>query len=137
MPYSLRTDRSLLPHTSTWCLGLLLGLTYLTPALADNLQPGQEALRLQQQQQRDLQQLQLEQRQRQMQRGSFSSTPAAPSQPAQTASDERCWPLSGTRIGGVSLFDKAGSMTTSSRMSRRAWGPTRSTSCWRPSLASM
>ena len=107
MPYSLRTDRSLLPHTSTWCLGLLLGLTYLTPALADNLQPGQEALRLQQQQQRDLQQLQLEQRQRQMQRGSFSSTPAAPSQPAQTASDERCWPLSGTRIGGVSLFDKA------------------------------
>ncbi|MBC2658695.1 ShlB/FhaC/HecB family hemolysin secretion/activation protein [Pseudomonas sp. MSSRFD41] len=79
-------------------------MAQLGPALAD--EPGQEALRLQQQQQRDLQQLQLEQRQRQMQRGSFSASPTTPEIPQQPASDSRCWPLSGTRIGGVSLFSK-------------------------------
>ncbi|AZC19817.1 ShlB/FhaC/HecB family hemolysin secretion/activation protein [Pseudomonas sp. FW507-12TSA] len=104
MPHSSHTVRSLLPRTGVWCLGLLFGMAQLGPALAD--EPGQEALRLQQQQQRDLQQLQLEQRQRQMQRGSFSASPVTPEVPQQPASDSRCWPLSGTRIGGVSLFSK-------------------------------
>jgi len=64
-------------------------------------------LRLQQQQQRDLQQLQLEQRQRQIQRGSFAVPPTTPALPADTAQDQRCWPLSGTRVAGVTLFNKA------------------------------
>ncbi|AZC27788.1 ShlB/FhaC/HecB family hemolysin secretion/activation protein [Pseudomonas sessilinigenes] len=107
MPHSSRTERSLPIRTGGWGLVCLLGLAYLGPAQGDDLQPGQEALRLQQQQQQNLQQLQLEQRQRQMQRGSFSGTKTEAGVPEQTASDSRCWPLSGTRIGGVSLFDKS------------------------------
>ncbi|WP_176247779.1 ShlB/FhaC/HecB family hemolysin secretion/activation protein [Pseudomonas sp. B15(2017)] len=67
---------------------------------------GQEVLRQQQQQQRDLQQLQLEQRKRQLERGAFGPTPATPAIPESINPDERCWPLSGTRIGGVTLIDK-------------------------------
>jgi hemolysin activation/secretion protein len=78
----------------------LLCLCTLPAAAADGLLPGQEALRLQQQQQRDLQQLQLEQRQRQIQRGSFAVPPTTPALPADTAQDQRCWPLSGTRVAG-------------------------------------
>ncbi|MGQ7861573.1 ShlB/FhaC/HecB family hemolysin secretion/activation protein [Pseudomonas sp. 32A] len=85
----------------------LLCLCTLPAAAADGPVPGQEALRLQQQQQRDLQQLQLEQRQRQLQRGSFAPPPATPALPANTTQDQRCWPLSGTRVAGVTLFNKA------------------------------
>jgi len=72
---------------------------------ADPVAPGQEVLRQQQQQQRDLQQLQMEQRKRQLERGAFGPTPAAPALPQTVTPDERCWPLSGTRIGGVTLID--------------------------------
>ncbi|PAW49964.1 ShlB family hemolysin secretion/activation protein [Pseudomonas moraviensis] len=72
---------------------------------ADPVAPGQEALRQQQQQQRDLQQLQMEQRKRQLERGAFGPAPATPALPQTVAPDERCWPLSGTRIGGVTLID--------------------------------
>nr|WP_231984769.1 ShlB/FhaC/HecB family hemolysin secretion/activation protein [Pseudomonas libanensis] len=82
----------------------LLCLCALPAAAADAPQPGQEALRLQQQQQRDLQQLQLEQRQRQMQRGRFGTPPLTPTAPKDIAKDERCWPLRGTRLAGVTLF---------------------------------
>ncbi|NIL18480.1 ShlB/FhaC/HecB family hemolysin secretion/activation protein [Pseudomonas sp. AN3A02] len=85
----------------------LLCLCTLPAAAADGPVLGQEALRLQQQQQRDLQQLQLEQRQRQLQRGSFAPSPATPALPANTAQDQRCWPLRGTRVAGVTLFNKA------------------------------
>ena len=100
------------PSTGRFCYirqtGLaLLCLCALPVAAAEGPQPGQEALRLQQQQQRDLQQLQLEQRQRQMQRGSFGAPSVTPASPAGVAKDERCWPLSGTRLAGVTLFTKA------------------------------
>nr|WP_243753533.1 ShlB/FhaC/HecB family hemolysin secretion/activation protein [Pseudomonas koreensis] len=72
---------------------------------ADPVAPGQEVLRQQQQQQRDLQQLQMEQRKRQLERGAFGPAPATPALPQTVAPDERCWPLSGTRIGGVTLID--------------------------------
>ncbi|QXE09333.1 MULTISPECIES: ShlB/FhaC/HecB family hemolysin secretion/activation protein [Pseudomonas] len=72
---------------------------------ADSVAPGQEVLRQQQQQQRDLQQLQMEQRKRQLERGAFGPAPATPALPQTVAPDERCWPLSGTRIGGVTLID--------------------------------
>ncbi|QXZ12329.1 ShlB/FhaC/HecB family hemolysin secretion/activation protein [Pseudomonas sp. AO-1] len=72
---------------------------------ADPVAPGQEVLRQQQQQQRDLQQLQLEQRKRQLERGAFGPAPATPAIPQTVTPDERCWPLSGTRIGGVTLLD--------------------------------
>jgi len=72
---------------------------------ADPVAPGQEVLRQQQQQQRDLQQLQMEQRKRQLERGAFGPAPATPAIPQTVTPDERCWPLSGTRIGGVTLLD--------------------------------
>ncbi|MCU0121354.1 ShlB/FhaC/HecB family hemolysin secretion/activation protein [Pseudomonas sp. B2M1-30] len=72
---------------------------------AEPASPGQEVLRQQQQQQRDLQQLQMEQRRRQLERGAFGPTPATPAIPAHVIPDERCWPLSGTRIGGVTLIN--------------------------------
>lgn len=72
---------------------------------ADSVAPGQEVLRQQQQQQRDLQQLQMEQRKRQLERGAFGPAPATPAIPQTVTPDERCWPLSGTRIGGVTLLD--------------------------------
>ncbi|MBL4983055.1 ShlB/FhaC/HecB family hemolysin secretion/activation protein [Pseudomonas carnis] len=104
MPNQLSTG-----HLScTRNLGIaLLCLWTLPVAGAEAPQPGQEALRLQQQQQRDLQQLQLEQRQRQMQRGSFGTPAATPALPTDIAKDERCWPLSGTRLAGVTLFSRA------------------------------
>lgn len=85
----------------------LLCVCALPASAADGPQPGQEALRLQQQQQRDLQQLQLEQRQRQLQKGSFGTPTAAPTVPADNVKDERCWPLSGIRLAGVTLFSRA------------------------------
>lgn len=85
----------------------LLCVSPLPVVAAEGAQLGQEALRLQQQQQSDLQQLQLEQRQRQLQKGSFGSQPATPALPAHTRQDQRCWPLSGTRMAGVTLFSKA------------------------------
>ena len=85
----------------------LLCLCALPAAAADGPQAGQEALRLQQQQQRDLQQLHLEQRQRQLQRGSFGTQAATPALPTDIAKDDRCWPLSGTRLAGITLFSKA------------------------------
>ena len=99
------------PTTGHWCRiqkwGItLLCLCALPAAAADAPQPGQEALRLQQQQQRDLQQLQLEQRQRQMQRGRFGTPPSTPTAPKDIAQDERCWPLRGTRLAGVTLFSR-------------------------------
>lgn len=72
---------------------------------AEPVAPGQEVLRQQQLQQRDLQQLQLEQRKRQLERGAFGSAPATSTLPPTVTPDERCWPLSGTRIGGVTLID--------------------------------
>ena len=104
MPNQLSTG-----HLScTRNLGIaLLCLWALPVAGAEAPQPGQEALRLQQQQQRDLQQLQLEQRQRQMQRGSFGTPAATPALPTDIAKDEHCWPLSGTRLAGVTLFSRA------------------------------
>ncbi|CAI8821228.1 MULTISPECIES: ShlB/FhaC/HecB family hemolysin secretion/activation protein [Pseudomonas] len=72
---------------------------------AEPVAPGQEVLRQQQQQQRDLQQLQLEQRKRQLERGAFGPAPVTPAIPPTVTADERCWPLSGARIGGVTLID--------------------------------
>ncbi|KAE9648871.1 ShlB/FhaC/HecB family hemolysin secretion/activation protein [Pseudomonas sp. PB103] len=74
---------------------------------AEPVAPGQEVLRQQQQQQRDLQQLQIEQRRRQLERGAFGPAPVTPAVPPAVTADERCWPLSGTRIGGVTLIDSA------------------------------
>ena len=72
---------------------------------AEPTAPGQEVLRQQQQQQRDLQQLQLEQRRRQLERGAFGPAPTTPVVAQTVEPDEQCWPLSGTRIGGVTLID--------------------------------
>ncbi|MCX4220290.1 ShlB/FhaC/HecB family hemolysin secretion/activation protein [Pseudomonas sp. MCal1] len=85
---------------------LLLSVCAPSVLAAEAPVPGQEVLRQQQQQQRDLQQLQLEQRKRQLERGAFGPTPATPAIPESINPDERCWPLSGTRIGGVTLIDK-------------------------------
>ncbi len=74
---------------------------------AEPVAPGQEVLRQQQQQQRDLQQLQIEQRRRQLERGAFGPAPVTPAVPPTVTADEHCWPLSGTRIGGVTLIDSA------------------------------
>jgi hemolysin activation/secretion protein len=74
---------------------------------AEAASPGQEVLRQQQQQQRDLQQLQMEQRRRQLERGAFGPAAATPAVPASVAADAQCWPLSGTRIGGVTLVNRA------------------------------
>nr|WP_279309885.1 ShlB/FhaC/HecB family hemolysin secretion/activation protein [Pseudomonas koreensis] len=85
---------------------LLLSVCAPSVVAAEAPAPGQEVLRQQQLQQRDLQQLQLEQRKRQLERGAFGPTPATPAIPESIKPDERCWPLSGTRIGGVTLIDK-------------------------------
>jgi hemolysin activation/secretion protein len=85
-------------------LASLLSLSASALQAAEPSAPGQEVLRQQQQQQRDLQQLQLEQRRRQLERGSFGPAPVAPAVPASVPADERCWPLSGTRVGGVTLI---------------------------------
>ncbi|PWB35644.1 ShlB family hemolysin secretion/activation protein [Pseudomonas sp. SDI] len=85
----------------------VLSLSVAVVQAAEPAAPGQEVLRQQQQQQHDLQQLQLEQRRRQLERGAFGAAPATPAIPANVAADEHCWPLSGTRIGGVSLIGRA------------------------------
>ncbi|EUB86825.1 ShlB/FhaC/HecB family hemolysin secretion/activation protein [Pseudomonas sp. GM30] len=105
MPYSLRV---VFRRRSTLCpllSAFVLSVCASSIQAADPVAPGQEVLRQQQQQQRDLQQLQMEQRKRQLERGAFGPTPAAPALPQTVTPDERCWPLSGTRIGGVTLID--------------------------------
>ncbi|PMQ11712.1 Hemolysin transporter protein ShlB [Pseudomonas sp. AD21] len=105
MPYSLR---AVFRRRSTRCpllSAVVLSVCASSIQAADPVAPGQEVLRQQQQQQRDLQQLQLEQRKRQLERGAFGPAPATPAIPQTVAPDERCWPLSGTRIGGVTLID--------------------------------
>ncbi|WP_025110423.1 ShlB/FhaC/HecB family hemolysin secretion/activation protein [Pseudomonas sp. H1h] len=105
MPYLLR---AVFRRRSTRCpllSALVLSACASSIQAADPVAPGQEVLRQQQQQQRDLQQLQLEQRKRQLERGAFGPAPATPAIPQTVAPDERCWPLSGTRIGGVTLID--------------------------------
>ena len=105
MPYSFRVVPRRRSTPCTLLSALLLSLSVSSIHAAEPAAPGQEVLRQQQQQQRDLQQLQLEQRRRQLERGSFGPAPATPVLPTQVAPDERCWPLSGTRIGGVTLID--------------------------------
>lgn len=105
MPYSLR---AVFRRRSTGCpllSAIVLSVCASSIQAADPVAPGQEVLRQQQQQQRDLQQLQLEQRKRQLERGAFGPAPVTPAMPQTVTPDERCWPLSGTRIGGVTLFD--------------------------------
>ncbi|PTT32969.1 ShlB/FhaC/HecB family hemolysin secretion/activation protein [Pseudomonas sp. HMWF021] len=105
MPYSLR---AVFRRSSTGCLllsAIVLSVCASSIQAADPVAPGQEVLRQQQQQQRDLQQLQLEQRKRQLERGAFGPAPVTPAMPQTVTPDERCWPLSGTRIGGVTLID--------------------------------
>ncbi|WP_095138714.1 ShlB/FhaC/HecB family hemolysin secretion/activation protein [Pseudomonas sp. Irchel s3a10] len=105
MPYSLRVVSR---RRSTLCpllSAFVLSVCASSIQAADPVAPGQEVLRQQQQQQRDLQQLQMEQRKRQLERGAFGPAPATPALPQTVAPDERCWPLSGTRIGGVTLID--------------------------------
>lgn len=105
MPYSLcavfRRRPTLCPLLSAFVLSVCAS----SIQAADPVAPGQEVLRQQQQQQRDLQQLQMEQRKRQLERGAFGPAPATPAIPQTVTPDERCWPLSGTRIGGVTLLD--------------------------------
>lgn len=105
MPYLLcavfRRRSTLCPLLSAFVLSVCAS----SIQAADPVAPGQEVLRQQQQQQRDLQQLQMEQRKRQLERGAFGPAPATPALPQTVAPDERCWPLSGTRIGGVTLID--------------------------------
>jgi hemolysin activation/secretion protein len=105
VPYSLR---AVFRRRSTLCpllSAFVLSVCALSIQAADPVAPGQEVLRQQQQQQRDLQQLQMEQRKRQLERGAFGPAPATPALPQTVAPDKRCWPLSGTRIGGVTLID--------------------------------
>ena len=105
MPYSIR---AVFPRYVTgWPLWSVVVLSVVASSLeaAEPVAPGQEVLRQQQQQQRDLQQLQLEQRKRQLERGAFGPAPVTPAIPQTVTPDERCWPLSGTRIGGVTLID--------------------------------
>ncbi|WNF57533.1 ShlB/FhaC/HecB family hemolysin secretion/activation protein [Pseudomonas sp. SG20052] len=104
MPYSFRVVHRRCCSPCTLLLASLLSLSASALQAAEPSAPGQEVLRQQQQQQRDLQQLQLEQRRRQLERGSFGPAPVAPAVPASVPADERCWPLSGTRVGGVTLI---------------------------------
>ncbi|MGE8180414.1 ShlB/FhaC/HecB family hemolysin secretion/activation protein [Pseudomonas mandelii] len=104
MPYSFRVVPRRCCSPCTLLLASLLSLSASALQAAEPSAPGQEVLRQQQQQQRDLQQLQLEQRRRQLERGSFGPAPVAPAVPASVPADERCWPLNGTRVGGVTLI---------------------------------
>lgn len=104
MSYLFRAVSRRRPTPCTLLPALLLSLSVSSLKAVEPAAPGQEALRQQQQQQRDLQQLQLEQRRRQLERGSFGAAPVTPVVPAAVPADERCWPLSGTRIGGVTLI---------------------------------
>ncbi|MHB2248834.1 ShlB/FhaC/HecB family hemolysin secretion/activation protein [Pseudomonas fitomaticsae] len=106
MPYSLCAVSRSRTLPRPLLSALLLSVCAPSVLAAEASAPGQEVLRQQQLQQRDLQQLQLEQRKRQLERGAFGPTPATPAIPESIKPDERCWPLSGTRIGGVTLIDK-------------------------------
>ncbi|MCU0092163.1 ShlB/FhaC/HecB family hemolysin secretion/activation protein [Pseudomonas koreensis] len=106
MPYSLCVVSRSRSLPRPLLSALLLSVCAPSVVAAEAPAPGQEVLRQQQLQQRDLQQLQLEQRKRQLERGAFGPTPATPAIPESIKPDERCWPLSGTRIGGVTLIDK-------------------------------
>ena len=106
MPYSLCVVFSSRSLPRPLLSALLLSVCAPGVLAAEVSAPGQEVLRQQQLQQRDLQQLQLEQRKRQLERGAFGPAPANPAIPESIKPDERCWPLSGTRIGGVTLIDK-------------------------------
>uniref|UniRef100_UPI003F58CFE4 ShlB/FhaC/HecB family hemolysin secretion/activation protein n=1 Tax=Pseudomonas purpurea TaxID=3136737 RepID=UPI003F58CFE4 len=105
MPFSLSVAARRLFAAWPPLLAALLSLSITSLEAAEPLASGQEVLRQQQQQQQDLLQLQLEQRRRQLQRGSFGAPPISPTQPSANTVDERCWPLSGMRIGGVTLLD--------------------------------
>ncbi|VVO32217.1 ShlB/FhaC/HecB family hemolysin secretion/activation protein [Pseudomonas fluorescens] len=94
------------PNTRSPLSALLLGLSISPLYAAEFSAPGQEVLRQQQQQQRDLQQIQLDQRRRQLERGSFGEAPIAPETIDTKAVDERCWPISGVRVGGVTLISR-------------------------------
>ncbi|MCX2900009.1 ShlB/FhaC/HecB family hemolysin secretion/activation protein [Pseudomonas mandelii] len=95
------------PRPSSYlAASLLIGLSASPLYAAELATPGQEVLRQHQQQQRDLQQLQLEQRSRQLERGSLGAGPEVPIKSAGVAADERCWPLSGVRVGGATLIDR-------------------------------
>ncbi|HCS42546.1 MAG TPA: ShlB family hemolysin secretion/activation protein, partial [Pseudomonas sp.] len=94
------------PNTRSPLSALLLGLSISPLYAAEFSAPGQEVLRQQQQQQRDLQQMQLEQRRRQLERGSFSGAPTVPEKSDTMAVDERCWSISGVRVGGVTLINR-------------------------------
>ncbi|MHC8395833.1 ShlB/FhaC/HecB family hemolysin secretion/activation protein [Pseudomonas sp. LB3P93] len=104
MPDSFRVVPRRRSSPCTLLLASLLSLSASALQAAEPSGPGQEVLRQQQQQQRDLQQLQLDQRRRQLERGSFGPAPVAPAVSASVPADERCWPLSGTRVGGVTLI---------------------------------
>lgn len=106
MPYSLCAVSRSRSLPRPLLSALLLSVCAPSVLAAETPAPGQEVLRQQQLQQRDLQQLQLEQRKRQLERGAFGPTPVNPAIPESIKPDERCWPLSGTRIGGVTLIDK-------------------------------
>lgn len=103
----MKARLSLTPHL----LGLALvgfGLTG-TPPTAAEPRPVEvtESLRQQQQQQQNLQQMQLEQRRRQLERGAFGGDAISPTHPEALAQDSQCWPLHGTRIGGVTLLERS------------------------------
>ncbi|VVO57581.1 Hemolysin transporter protein ShlB [Pseudomonas fluorescens] len=105
MPNTIRVVPRRLRYRSPLSV-LLLGLSISPAYAAESSAPGQEVLRQQQQQQRDLQQMQLDQRRRQLERGSFSGSSTAPETSATIAVDEQCWPVSGVRVGGVTLVDR-------------------------------
>nr|NYU03386.1 ShlB/FhaC/HecB family hemolysin secretion/activation protein [Pseudomonas sp. SbOxS1] len=94
------------PRPKALLPALLLGLCGAPLHAAELAAPGQEVLRQQQQQQRDLQQLQLEQRIRQLERGSLGPGPETRTKPTAVTADERCWPLSGVRVGGATLIER-------------------------------
>ena len=104
MPYSIS---AVFPRNVTrWPLWSVVVLSVSASRLKrPSCRAGPGSAAQQQQQQRDLQQLQLEQRKRQLERGAFGPAPVTPAIPQTVTPDERCWPLSGTRIGGVTLID--------------------------------
>ncbi|WP_085656946.1 ShlB/FhaC/HecB family hemolysin secretion/activation protein [Pseudomonas sp. B11(2017)] len=106
MPYSFRAVSRCRSLRRPLLSAFVLGVCAFPAGAAEPASAGQEALRQQQQQQRDLQQLQLEQRRRQLERGAFGPAPASTATAQPVTPDERCWPLSGTRIGGVTLIDR-------------------------------
>ncbi|WLH33844.1 ShlB/FhaC/HecB family hemolysin secretion/activation protein [Pseudomonas sp. FP2196] len=107
MPYSLQAVFRRFATRCPLLSAFVLSVCASSLEAAEPVVPGQEVLRQQQQQQRDLQQLQLEQRKRQLERGAFGPATVTPAIPQTVTPDDRCWPLSGTRIGGVTLIDSS------------------------------